>query len=145
MQTTKTESVPRSAHDRTGGIVYFARMLHKIRLHAADNLATDYHANLGSAFDGRCCRFMGVEYAAVRERVLKGGTDDEILAWCFAQGKRPNDEQVLIWNKFMLKRGWRGEDDDGSTPELERYKASSGLRQNGHPHLLRLLRSGCWP
>jgi gluconokinase len=37
-------------------------------------------------------------------------------------------EQVLIWNKFMLKRGWRDED-DGSTQELERYKASSGLAQ----------------
>jgi hypothetical protein len=33
---------------------------------------------------------------------------------------------VLVWNKFMLKRGWRDED-DGSTQELERYKASSGL------------------
>jgi len=33
---------------------------------------------------------------------------------------------MLIWNKFMLKRGWRDED-DGSTQELERYKAASGL------------------
>ncbi len=33
---------------------------------------------------------------------------------------------MLVWNKFMLKRGWRDED-DGSTQELERYKASSGL------------------
>ena len=106
--------------------MYFARMLHKIRLHAAGSLSADYHANLGTSFDGRCCRFLGVAYAAVRERVLKGSTDDEILAWCFEQGKRPTDEQVLIWNKFMLKRGWRDED-DGSTQELERYKASSGL------------------
>ena len=126
MEATIKNSVPRSAYDRTGGIVYLARMLHKIRLHAAGTLRADYHANLGTGFDGRCCRFLGVEYAALRARVLEGGTDDEVLAWCFARGTRPNDEQVLVWNKFMLKRGWRDED-DGSTQELERYKASSGL------------------
>ena len=126
MNATTQGSVPRSAYDRTGGIVYFARMLHKLRLHGAGTLRADYHANLGSGFDGRCCRFLGVEYAALRDRVLKGGTDDEVLAWCFVHGTRPNEERVLVWNKFMLKRGWRDED-DGSTQELERYKSSSGL------------------
>ena len=38
----------------------------------------------------------------------------------------PDAEQVLVWNKFMLKRGWRDED-DGSTQELAAYKAASGL------------------
>jgi hypothetical protein len=123
---TGKNSVPRSAYDRTGGIVYFARMLHKIRLHASGSLRAEYHANLGSGFDGRCCRFLGVEYGALRVRVLSGGTDEEILAWCFDQGRKPSEEQILVWNKFMLKRGWRDED-DGSTQELERYKASSGL------------------
>ena len=126
MPTITGKSVPRSAYDRTGGIVYFARMLQKIRLRAAGTLPPDYHANLGSGFDGRCCRFLGVDYAALRERVLAGGADDEILAWCFERGPRPNDEQILIWNKFMLKRGWRDEE-DGSTQELQKYKASSGL------------------
>ena len=117
---------PRSAYDLTGGIVYFGRMLDKIRLHAADRLREDFHANLGVGFDGRCSRFLGVSYEALRERVLAGGSDDEILAWCFANGWHPNDEQVLVWNKFMLKRGWRDEE-DGSTQELEAYKTASGL------------------
>jgi gluconokinase len=117
---------PRSAHDRVGGIVYFARMLDKIRLHAAGTLAADYHENLGQGFDGRCTRFLRVDYPALRERVLRGGTDEKILNWCFAQGRRPSDEEVLTWNKFMLKRGCRDED-DGSTQELESYKAHSGL------------------
>jgi len=126
MQSQVENVLPRSAFDRIGGIVYFARMLHKIRLRAAGKLRTDFHANLGSGFDGLCCRFLGVTYSTVRDRVLAGGTDDEILAWCFTNGTRPSEEQILIWNKFMLKRGWRDEDDD-STQELERYKASSGL------------------
>jgi len=126
MQTTTQDSVPRSAYDQTGGIVYFARMLDKIRLYGAGALRADFHANLGSSLDGRCCRFLGIDYAVLRDRVLQGGTDDEVLAWCFACGNRPNDEQVLVWNKFMLKRGWRDED-DGATRALEGYKASSGL------------------
>jgi Domain of unknown function (DUF5069) len=126
METTPQNAAPRSAYDRTLGIVYFARMLHKIRLRAESTLRAEYHANLGAGFDGRCCRFLGVNYAALRERVLAGGTDEEILLWCFSQGVEPNDEQVLVWNSFMLKRGWRDED-DGSTQELERYKSSSGL------------------
>ncbi len=126
MSTAETSSFPRSAFDRTGGIVYFARMLDKIRLHAAGKLLPGYEENLGGGFDGRCCRFLGVTYPALRDRTLVGGSDDQILAWCGEHGAHPNDEQILIWNKFMLKRGWRDED-DGSTQELEQYKAGSDL------------------
>ena len=121
-------AVPRSAFDRVGGVVYFARMLDKIRLLAAGRLRVDYHANLGGGFDGRCCRFLGVAYEDLCGCVLAGdaATDEEVFAWCGERGTRPGDEQILVWNKFMLKRGWRDED-DGSTPELEAYKAGSGL------------------
>jgi gluconokinase len=114
-----TQRVPRSAYDRTGGLVYFARMLDKIRLHTAGQLRSDFHQNLGGGFDGRCVRFLGVPYEAIRERVLSGGTDDEILKWCLEHGRRPTEEEILIWNKFMIKRGWRDED-DGSTQERVR-------------------------
>jgi len=119
-------STPRSACDRTGGLVYFARMLDKIRLHAAGKLRADFHANLADGFDARCCRLLGVGYPALRQRVLAGGTDEELLEWCCTEGMRPTGEQILVWNKFMEKRGWRDED-DGSTQELESYKAASGL------------------
>jgi hypothetical protein len=117
---------PRSAYDRVGGLVYFARMLDKIRLHAAGRLPEAYHENLGAGFDGRCVRFLHVEYPALRERVVQGGTDEELLQWCFERGRQPNEEETLIWNAFMMKRGWRDEA-DGSTQELEGYKTASGL------------------
>jgi hypothetical protein len=120
------KTYPRSAYDTVGGIVYFARMVDKIRLQAAGKLPADYFANLGKGFDGRCSRFLCVEYPALRERVLQGGKDEEILAWCFEHGRRPNDEEILVWNSFMRKRGWRDEEDD-TTQELEAYKAQSGL------------------
>ena len=67
-------------------------------------------------------------YEDLRARVLAGSpaADEEIFAWCGEHGTRPSEEQILVWNKFMLKRGWRDED-DGSTPELQAYKAASGL------------------
>ena len=40
---------PCSGHDTVGGVVFFARMLDKIRLHAAGELPDDY--NLGSGHD----------------------------------------------------------------------------------------------
>ena len=116
----------RSAYALTGGLVYFARMLDKIRLHAAGRLRADYQANLGGGFDARCCRLLGVSYPALCEHTLAGGDDEELLRWCYEHGTRLGAEQILIWNKFMTKRGWRDED-DGSTRELEAYKTASGL------------------
>ena len=120
------KTFPQSAFDKVGGVVYFARMLHKIRLMDAGSLPSEYHKNLGIGFDGRCIRFLHVDYKELRDRVLHGGTDEEILEWCFKKGRRPNDEEILVWNCFMVKRGWRDEA-DGSTHELEKYKAESEL------------------
>ena len=70
---------PSSAYKETRGLVFFARMLDKIRLKHAEQLHPDYFENLGQGLDGRCCRFLGVGYSGVRERTLSGGTDEEIL------------------------------------------------------------------
>jgi hypothetical protein len=80
----------RSPYEKVGGLVYFGRMLDKIRLHAAGQLPPDYASNLGEAdwyfFDARCVRFLGVKYKALVKRVQQGGTDTQILRWCFQQG-----------------------------------------------------------
>ena len=114
---------PRSAYDKVGGLVYFARMLDKIRLIADGKLPPDYHKNLGKGFDGRCTRFLHVDYNELRDQVLKGETDEEILQWWFEKGRKPSEEEILIWNSFMVKRAWK----DEASPELEKYKTASGL------------------
>ena len=100
-------------------------MLDKIRLHAAGRLPPDY--NFGTAewtwFDDRCTRFLHVNYDELAARVLSGGADDEILAWCFEHGHRPNDEEIEIWNEFMTKRGWR----DGASAFLAEAKRKRGF------------------
>jgi len=55
--------------------------------------------------------------------VLQGGSDLEILDWCFAHGTRPSEEQIEIWNHFMVKRGWN----DELSARLVSRKAESGL------------------
>lgn len=103
----------RSVYAKVGRLVYFGRMLDKIRLHAAGKLPAEYVANLGDAqvyvLDGRCCRFLGVPYVDVRERALAGGSDEGILAWAHARGIARTDEECHMWNRFIVKLGWRDE------------------------------------
>ena len=100
----------RSPYAKVGRLVFFGRMLDKIRLHAAGRLPPAYHANLGEArpnlFDARCCRFLRVRYADLAARTLAGGTDEEILAWSHARGGPRDDEECMIWNRFVTKLGW---------------------------------------
>jgi hypothetical protein len=97
----------RSSYEKVGGIVFFGRMLDKIRLHAQGKLPADY--NRGTGMDGRILRFLSVGYDSLIQRTLQGGTDEEILEWAFQKGRRPGEEDILVWNAFMTKRGWRDE------------------------------------
>jgi len=105
------EQFPRSPYDSIRGLVYFLRMLDKIRIHAAGKLPEPYHEHLGDGFDGRCVRFLGVAYEDVKQRVLAGEKDEAVLDWCLANGRNPNEEEIDVWSGFMTKRGWR---DDAS-------------------------------
>lgn len=113
----------RSPYAKVGRLVYFGRMLDKIRLHAAGTLPPDYHANLGIGFDGRCCTFLAVDYAKLKARTLAGGADAEILAWCHEQGGARSDDLCNIWNRFMMKTGWR----DDRSAILQQRLAEYGL------------------
>lgn len=105
-------SVPglRSPYAKVGRLVYFGRMLDKIRLHARGALpAADYAANLGKGFDGRCCNFLRVPYDELKAHVLSPAAPDDAaaLSWAEHHGGARSDEECEIWNGFMMKRGWR--------------------------------------
>ena len=105
--------------------MYFPRMLDKIRLHGRGELHEDYHKNLGTprTLDGACCNFLRVNYDDLRERVLQGRTDEEILEWCFQNGRQLNERDIVIWNAFASKLGWR----DPSASRLEERKKKHGI------------------
>jgi gluconokinase len=113
----------RSPFARVHGLVYFGRMLDKIRAHAAGKIGPDYQANLGKGFDEFCVKLLRVDYNHLSDRVKEGGSDDDILRWCFEHGRRPADDEIYIWNEFMRKRGWN----DEISETLKRRKKESGM------------------
>jgi len=123
-------SFPDSCYARTGGLFYFARMCSKIRLHAAGQLDSDYFEMKGDGFDARTCRYLGVEYAELEQQVLKGLDNEAALQWCYQQGSGLlTQEQILIYNSFMSKRGWRDDETDEFIPDaIRRY----GLEDDGN-------------
>ncbi len=117
---------PCSDYKKTKGLIYFARMLDKIRLKAAGELPPGYYTGLepdSTVFDARCTRFLRIDYDELVKRTLQGGSDEEILEWCFERGRRPTEEEIEIWNEFILKRGWR----DSGSAELAAEKEKAGL------------------
>lgn len=112
----------RSCYELVGGIVHFGRMLDKIRLHQSGKLPPDYVKYLGdfdgTQFDGRVCRFLRIDFGMLCERVARGGTDDEILIWAQENGRTPTETQILVFNGFLSKRGWRDPASKGLTEVL---------------------------
>jgi hypothetical protein len=113
----------RSPAAQVGGLVYFGRMLDKIRVHERGELPADYQANLGKGFDAKCCAFLHLDYAEVVRRVKAGAGDDELLDWAFTAGRHPTDAEITMWNEFMRKFGWR----DHATEILARRKREGGM------------------
>ena len=118
----------RSPSDQVNGLVYFGRMLDKIRLASSGKLPGAWQPMRGTptnaTFDARCCRFLGVDYAALETETLKGDKSDAaLLEWAFQNGRRPDEQEIEVWNAFMSKRGWR----DAGTQRLNERLAELGL------------------
>ncbi len=117
----------RSPFDPVKGIVYFGRMLDKIRLAAAGKLPGAWQAVRGTAskrsFDSRCCNFLHIDFTALEAETLKGRSDEDLLDWAFAHGRQPSEVEIEVWNGFMTKYGWR----DSGMQRLNERLAEIGL------------------
>lgn len=118
----------RSPSAQVNGLVYFGRMLDKIRLAASGKLPEGWQPMRGSAmknsFDDRCCKFLRIDYTALEAKTLKGNpSDEQLLEWAFQTGRRPDEQEIEVWNAFMSKRGWR----DARTQRLHERLAEIGL------------------
>ena len=114
----------RSPREKVDGLYHFGRMLDKIRLHLRGELPDEYQPNFGlvHGLDGLLAQFLGLTHGEIIARVREGGTDAEILEWCFATGLRLNETQIAIWNSFAEKIGWR----DRATPTVEQVRKRTG-------------------
>jgi len=117
----------RSPYEEVSGLLGFGRTLDKIRLHAEGKLPEDYLPMLGMpnpyTLDGKSCRLLGITYEELIAEVLKGGSDEEVLAWAFTHGRKPSDLEIEVSNAFSMKLGWR----DETTPYLRKMVAEAGF------------------
>ncbi|MEO0794019.1 MAG: DUF5069 domain-containing protein [Verrucomicrobiota bacterium] len=119
------KQTPISAFEETRGMTYFPRMLDKIRKHANGELREDFHGHLSKRLDMRICRYLRVSYNDVCARVADGFSDDEVLTWCFENGRALDDHDIYIWNEFSRKIGWS----DGASEMLVQRKVDSNLAE----------------
>ena len=107
-------------------MMYFPRMLDKIRMHLGGELHGRISAKFRRAADcGPCAlQFLAViHHRDLIERVEQGGSDEEILEWCFEKGRQLNEGDIVVWNGFVSKLGWR----DRMTPRFEERKNAMGI------------------
>lgn len=101
----------RSPYETVGGLFVFGRMLDKIRLNQAGKLPPAWveAMNAPTGLDAWCCRFLKIDYEALADETKSGGGDEELFEWACDHGRRPDAEEIEVWNGFMSKRGWRDE------------------------------------
>jgi hypothetical protein len=117
----------RSPHSQIDRLVYVGRMFDKIRLHARGELPAAYHGSLGKGLDLRAATFLRVDYATICQTVLTSDSDETALAALLARGGERNDNDCMIWSRFMQKLGWR----DDRSEFLRRRVIEDGFAENG--------------
>jgi gluconokinase len=96
-----------SAYTKLGDVCYLPRMLDKIRQKAAGRLPERYHAWYGQGMDARCADFFRISFEQIEAKAIGEENDEVVLAWLRAHGREINENDVELWNGFMMKRGWR--------------------------------------
>ena len=109
MNTSSRGPDLRSPYEKICGLVYFGRMLDKIRSLARGELSPDCLEAFEKDFDQKCSMFLGVNYELLVNYVNQGLTDQAILQSCFGMGHRRSEGEIHMWNEFMRKRGWNDE------------------------------------
>jgi len=102
-----TQKYPRSPKVLLGGMAHLARFIDKIRMRHA-GLIQDYNY-ITVGFDKYLLDFLHFKGEDFEQRVLQGGTDQEILAWVKARARPLTDEDIRQWNDRILNGGPKDE------------------------------------
>jgi hypothetical protein len=94
---------PRSPKLLLGGMAHLGRLIDKIRLHHAGEIQ-DYNY-LTAGFDKYLLELLQLDPRAFEERVLQGGTDEEILAWVRDHARPVSADDLRQWNDRVLHGG----------------------------------------
>jgi len=98
-----TKRPPRSCYVRLGGYVILPRLIDKARAALAGTLGDYYDGPEG--MNGHFLRFVGIEYAALKEVIAQGGGDAEILAWIEANATiKRQPWEIAAWSDYQTRR-----------------------------------------
>ena len=97
------QNFPCSPKMLLGGIAHLGRFIDKIRLRHAGQIQDYNYITVG--FDKYLIDFLGIDAKAFEQRVLSGGTDEELLAWVKVNGRKPSDQEVKQWSQGLLTSG----------------------------------------
>lgn len=97
------QTYPRSPKALLGGIAHLARFIDKIRLRNAGQIQDYNYITVG--FDKYLVDFLGIDAKAFEQRVLAGGTDEELLAWVKVSGRKPSEQEIAQWSQALLASG----------------------------------------
>lgn len=98
---------PRSPRALLGGIAHLGRFIDKIRLRHAGQIQDYNYITVG--FDKYLIDFLGIDAKVFEQRVLAGGTDEELLAWVKATSRNPSDQEITQWSQGLLASGPKDE------------------------------------
>jgi hypothetical protein len=94
---------PRSPKALLGGIAHLGRFIDKIRLRHAGAIQDYNYITVG--FDKYLVDFLQIDPKSFEQRVLAGGTDDELLVWVKANSRKPSDQEIAQWSQGLLSSG----------------------------------------
>lgn len=94
---------PRSPKALLGGLAHLGRFIDKIRLRNAGRIQDYNYITVG--FDKYLVDFLQIDPKAFEQRVLAGGTDDELLAWVKVNSRTPSEQEIAQWSKNLLASG----------------------------------------
>ena len=97
------QTYPRSPKALLGGIAHLARLIDKIRLRNAGQIQDYNYITVG--FDKYLIDFLGIDAKSFEQRVLTGGTDEELLAWVKVNGRKPSEQEIAQWSQELLASG----------------------------------------
>ena len=94
---------PRSPKALLGGIAHLGRFIDKIRLRNAGRIQDYNYMTVG--FDKSLIDFLQIDPKMFEQRVLAGGSDEDLLEWVGAHGRKHSDQEITQWSHSMLTSG----------------------------------------
>jgi len=97
------QTYPRSPKALLGGIAHLGRFIDKIRLRHAGKIQEYNYITVG--FDKYLVDFLQIDPKAFEQRVLAGGTDEDLLTWVKANSRKPSEQEIAQWSEGLLSSG----------------------------------------